>query len=548
MPEPRKTLLTAAVPPLDKYWAIENSFAVKAQRELDKHDFAAHLAQYQAGVFDDDDEGGGDAPSKPYDVNSDGVAVLYLSGPITKRPTSMSYFFGGTSSILLRRAVRQATADPDVKAIALIVDSPGGQVNGTADLAADVAAAAEKKPVGAYAEDTCCSAAYWVASQADFLYCNLTAACGSIGTLLVIEDTSGAYAKEGVKVNVISTGPYKGAGADGAPVTKAHLADFQREVDEINACFLQGVADGRENLTLEDVAALATGQVHIGQKAVDLGLCDAVTSLDEFLESMAMQAEAFAKSSDAPAAQPELPAGQDDGDPSGSDAATVSRDETLVPPVADAPAGQKAELSSTAAADIPAASTPLTFKEKDIMADEILVPQTNPAASAPTAQAAIGKDILAACQAAGITSAKTLTDRLDMARLGDRYSAEVREDAKVQAIRAYGAEVGQQCASSCEHLPVETVASMRDGWKAQADKAFGIGEDGKAPERKSAPAAQKSAVPAEAGAEAAAGETGWSKLTEAQRKQGKDMGMKTPEQRESFAATVLGTTQAEEIS
>ena len=543
--------LTAVIPTLDKYWALESSFATNARRELDRHDLAAHTEKFQAGYYDDDeDDAGSDAPQKPYTVNSDGVAVLYLSGPITKRPTSMSYFFGGTSSVLLRRAVRQAAADPDVKAIALIVDSPGGQVNGTADLAADVAAAAQKKPVGAYAEDTCCSAAYWIVSQADFLYCNLTGAVGSIGTLLVIQDTSGAYAKEGVKVNVISTGPYKGAGADGAPITKAHLEDFQREVDDINACFLQSVADGRKNLTLEDVTALATGQVHIGQKAVDLGLCDAVTSLDEFMESMAMQAEAFAESSNAPAAAPDLPPGQDDGDDSGPDASIPTSADIL----AETPAGDDlpAELPETTASTSPNLNTNL--QENDTMADDLLVPPAASAAPAstqtqtsapaapglPSALAATHKDILAACHAAGITEAKQLKDRLAMATLGDAYAEETREDAKVQAIRAYGAEVGQQCASSCEHLPVATVASMRDGWKAQADKAFGIGQDGQAPIRKTAPAAQKHAVSAEPGAEAQAGETKWDTLTAAQRSQGEAMGMKTPAQREAFAATVLG--------
>ena len=552
MPQPKHPLpgpgqpLTAAIPTLDKYWAIESSFATNARRELDRHDLKAHIEQFQAGYYDDDeDDGGSDAPQKPYTVTEGGVAVLYLSGPITKRPTSMSYFFGGTSSVLLRRAVRQAALDADVKAIALIVDSPGGQVNGTADLAADVAAAAQKKPVGAYAEDTCCSAAYWVASQADFLYCNLTGAVGSIGTLLVIQDTSGAYAKEGVKVNVISTGRYKGAGADGAPVTKAHLEDFQREVDDINACFLQSVADGRKNLTLEDVTALATGQVHIGQKAVDLGLCDAVTSLDEFMESMAMQAEAFAQSSNAPAAAPILPPGQDDGDPSGPDAAILA----AYPLTAEQHAALRLTLTDTdPAADL---STELSQETKP-MSDEqtplaptapTLVSPTAPtlvAAGLPSALAATHKDMLVACQAAGITTAKELNDRLTMARLGDRYAEDVRTDAKVQAVRAYGAETGQLLHTQCDALPVEILAAMRDGWQAEADKKFGIGENGTAPVRKTAPAAQNHAASAELGAEAQAGETKWDTLTSAQRQQGEAMGMKTPAQREAFAATVLG--------
>ena len=224
--------------------------------------------------------------------------------------------------------------------------------------------------------------------------------------------------------------------------------------------------------------------------------------------------------------------------------------ETLNPP-ASADTDSAHADTDRALTDRPLADTSLLLKETEPMPDETLVPQTDktapqpaPAASSQAtapARTAISNDILAACQAAGITSAKQLTERLSMATLGDHYAEEVRDDAKVQAIRACGAEVGQQCAASCEHLPVATVASMRDGWKAQADKAFGIGEDGQAPLRKTAPAAQKVAVPAEAGADAEAGASKWDKLSAAQRSQGTAMGMKTPEQREKFAANVLGT-------
>src|SRR5690606_31819803 len=129
-------------------------------------------------------------------------------GAMTKQGSS----FGGASTVRTRRAIRSAAADKSVSAIMLLIDSPGGSVSGTSDLADDVANAKKKKPVYAYIEDTCCSAAYWVASQCSAIYANPTAIVGSIGTYMVVADYSRMAENAGVKVHCISTGKYKGAG------------------------------------------------------------------------------------------------------------------------------------------------------------------------------------------------------------------------------------------------------------------------------------------------------------------------------------------------
>lgn len=212
---------------------------------------------------------------KPKYTVFNGIAIIPIAGPIMKKSSK----YGGASSIETRAAIRKAVTDENVQSILLHIDSPGGTVAGTADLAGDVKAANRVKPVYAHIDDLGASAAYWVASQARRITANPTGRIGSIGTLLVLEDTSGMYAKNGIKVHVISTGKFKGAGTDGVPITDDQLKMFQEGVDDLNAHFIAGVAEGR-GMSVDEVTELADGQVRIAEKAKALGLIDDVVTLD----------------------------------------------------------------------------------------------------------------------------------------------------------------------------------------------------------------------------------------------------------------------------
>ncbi len=233
-------------------------------------------------VFDPDDRS--DYPRVLYRVTNEGTALVDLNGPMMKGFSK----FGGASSVFTRRALRTSAADADVVNILLTIDSPGGHVSGTQSLADEVRAARASKPVHAQIEDLGASAAYWVASQAESISANRTARVGSIGTVAVAYDESAAFKAEGVKVHVISTGAYKGAFARGAEITPEQLADLQREINALNAHFLEAVASGRR-MTSDRVAAIADGRVHIADEAKKLGLIDHIRGTDETLADIARQ-------------------------------------------------------------------------------------------------------------------------------------------------------------------------------------------------------------------------------------------------------------------
>jgi len=160
----------------------------------------------------------------------EGIGVVAIEGPILRKPDLFArIFFGATSSEEIGDALREAAGREDIKAVFLNIDSPGGTVAGTPELANAVAALDKKKPVYAFSSGLMCSAAYWVASQARAIYATPSAQVGSIGVVQAVIDNSAALDKAGIKVEVFSVGKYKAMGAPGTPLT-----DDQRELISSN--------------------------------------------------------------------------------------------------------------------------------------------------------------------------------------------------------------------------------------------------------------------------------------------------------------------------
>lgn len=229
------------------------------------------------------------------------VAIVVLKGVMQKSVGSMS---AGTSTVAVRRAIRKAAADPDVSAILLAIDSPGGSLSGTADLAGDVAAAAKRKPVWAQIEDMGASAAYWVASQTERVFANHeTALVGSIGTLAVVYDTSTKAAAEGVKALVFGTGPIKGVGTPGAPVTDEHQAYIRGLVEDGQRSFDAAVRKGR-GLTDRQLEAVKTGGAFGASEALARKLIDGIQSFDATLAQLTAESRRRTKTETTRAASP----------------------------------------------------------------------------------------------------------------------------------------------------------------------------------------------------------------------------------------------------
>lgn len=210
------------------------------------------------------------------------IAIVRIVGPIQKGLSK----FGGTSTILTRRAIGQALADDAIEAIMLAIDSPGGSVAGVQDLADTVARASARKPVVAYIEDLGASAAYWIASQAQRITVNTSGMVGSIGVFTLLEDSTGLAERAGIRIIPVTTGPFKTMGAPGTPITEEHIAEVQRQVDGMAALFFGAVKRGRK-WSDRALAQVADGRIWIGPEAQALGLVDGVQTFDAALQDAA---------------------------------------------------------------------------------------------------------------------------------------------------------------------------------------------------------------------------------------------------------------------
>jgi signal peptide peptidase SppA len=213
----------------------------------------------------------------------EGVAVLPVYGVLAKRMNLMMEISGGTSTELLARDFNKALNDPQVKAIFLDVDSPGGSVNGIQGLANLILTARGHKPVIAFADGQMTSAAYWISAAADMVVAQETAQVGSIGVIAMHYDRSEMDQKLGVKRTAIYAGKYKRAGGDEQPLAAEDREYLQDIVDDFYTIFLEGVAQAR-GLDSETVhKKMGDGRIFVGKKALKAGLIDQIGNFDEAL-------------------------------------------------------------------------------------------------------------------------------------------------------------------------------------------------------------------------------------------------------------------------
>jgi signal peptide peptidase SppA len=216
-----------------------------------------------------------------------GVAVVPITGVLAKRMNMFMSISGGSSMQLMARDLQQALDDDEAHSIILAIDSPGGTVDGTEQLANAVFAARERKPIVALADGGMCSAAYWIGSAAFKAYAvdNATQV-GSIGVVVKHVDVSVAESREGVRTTEITAGKFKRSASMYGPLTDAGRQTLQDDVDYVYALFVEAVAKHRgvsEEKVLQD---MADGRVFRGRQAVAAGLVDGITSLDALITDL----------------------------------------------------------------------------------------------------------------------------------------------------------------------------------------------------------------------------------------------------------------------
>jgi signal peptide peptidase SppA len=236
-------------------------------------DFEKQMTAYRSNGVDSQDL---------YDLK-DGIAIIPIIGPLSKRMSFFSFLMGGNSFSFISKAFRSAIEDSEVEGIVLKIDSPGGTVSGTEALGDLIFSNRDKKPIIAFADGMMASSAYWIGSAADAIVGESTADVGSIGVLMIHKDFSKFDEKIGLKITYLTAGKYKALGNDAEPLGEFARSVFQDELDYIYNIFVQTVARNR-GIETEQALEMADGRIFIGQQAVDIGLIDYVGNFNKALE------------------------------------------------------------------------------------------------------------------------------------------------------------------------------------------------------------------------------------------------------------------------
>jgi len=184
----------------------------------------------------------------------------------------------GFSTQAIEREIALAVMDDNCNEIVLEMNSPGGSIEGVPELVAAVRAAAARKIVTAMVAYRCCSAAYWVASQADRVIASPSSEVGSIGVYVEHQDVSGAMAKAGVTNTYVSAGRYKVEGRSDAPLSTDATAWMQQQVDAIYMQFTNAVAYGRNVSRAEVMKNYGQGRSMSAADAKKCGMVDHIAA------------------------------------------------------------------------------------------------------------------------------------------------------------------------------------------------------------------------------------------------------------------------------
>lgn len=220
----------------------------------------------------------------PYQVKG-GVAYIPLSGSLVHKLGTLKPYSGMTGYDGIRANIDLALADPNVKAIALDTDSPGGEVSGCFALCDYIYANVRgKKPIWAFVNELACSACYAIAASCERVIVTETAIAGSVGVICAHTDMSKAIEDAGFKITLFYAGDKKADGNPYNPLSTELSAEIQDEMAELHQFFSNKVATWR-GIDIQGVLGTQSATFR-GKAIVDIGFADALMSADEFHQEL----------------------------------------------------------------------------------------------------------------------------------------------------------------------------------------------------------------------------------------------------------------------
>jgi protease-4 len=207
------------------------------------------------------------------DVSTPHTAVVSIQGEIAAGADASAEF--------VVAAMRSAFEDDGAKAVVLLINSPGGSPVQAGIINDEIKRlkALHHKPVYAVVEETCASAAYYIAAAADQIFVDKASIVGSIGVLMDGFGFTGLMDKLGVERRLMTAGENKGFMDPFSPQTEKQRAFAQAMLNQIHQQFIAVVKEGR-GTRLKETPEMFSGLFWTGQQAIELGLADQLGNLD----------------------------------------------------------------------------------------------------------------------------------------------------------------------------------------------------------------------------------------------------------------------------
>jgi len=201
-------------------------------------------------------------PASEDELSSNNLQQIALTGPIMD------------SSEVVEQ-INKAAKNNTIKGVLLVVDSPGGAVAPSVEIAYAIKRLKEKKPVVVYAKGTLASGSYYASIWADKIIANPGSMVGSIGVIMQGADLSGIMSKIGIKSQVVKAGLYKQVGTPDRAWKPYEVKELNKVIQGTYDMFTQDVANARK-LDIKKRDTYANAHIFTAAQAKTVGLIDAV--------------------------------------------------------------------------------------------------------------------------------------------------------------------------------------------------------------------------------------------------------------------------------
>jgi protease-4 len=210
------------------------------------------------------------------------VLVIPIRGTISDAPKRQFIITRPSMVQEVVSQLRKAQKDPEVKAIVLKINSPGGSVTASDILYNEIVAFKQKTKakVVVVMMGVAASGGYYISLPADYILAHPTSITGSVGVLFIRPDVTGLMGKIGIEVEVSKTGKNKDMGSPFRQATAEERQIIKDMIDQLGKRFLDRIAEHRK-IDPERMKEIASARIFLAEDALKLGMVDRVGYIGE---------------------------------------------------------------------------------------------------------------------------------------------------------------------------------------------------------------------------------------------------------------------------